>query len=109
MGRTSLENWKKRISDKKASGLNLADWCEKNNVTRYAYYYWKKRVEASASENSTLPDAVLFAELPILTEQLKSTEASRLLISWKDLQITVSSVSSAELAAEFMSQLLKRC
>ncbi len=109
MSRASLEIWEKRFNDKKESGLNVAVWCEKNKVTRYEYYYWKKRVDALTSEDSVSSDTILFAELPRLSEPKKGFETSKLLISWKDLQITVSNASNAELAAEFMSQLLKRC
>ncbi|MGB8455337.1 MAG: hypothetical protein WCD89_23765 [Anaerocolumna sp.] len=46
MNQKSLELWKQRIADRKGSGLNVTDWCEKNNLTKHAYYYWWKRVEA---------------------------------------------------------------
>ena len=31
MNEKSLELWKHRIADRKTSGLNVTDWCKKNN------------------------------------------------------------------------------
>lgn len=49
--------WKNRFTDRKASGLKVEEWCEKNNVSRHAYYYWYRKVQAvpqHASEKSLL-------------------------------------------------------
>ncbi|WP_446692505.1 IS66 family insertion sequence element accessory protein TnpA [Ruminiclostridium cellobioparum] len=51
MDQKPLELWKQRISDRKASGLKVTDWCDKNNLTKHAYYYWMKRVKADIQKS----------------------------------------------------------
>ena len=57
MNQKSLELWKQRIADRKGNGLNVTDWCEKNNLTKHAYYYyWWKRVEADVQKTDASSD-----------------------------------------------------
>ena len=51
MNQKSLELWKQRITDRKASGLNVIEWCDKNDQTKHAYYYWMKRVNADIQKS----------------------------------------------------------
>ncbi|WP_277409205.1 IS66 family insertion sequence element accessory protein TnpA [Lacrimispora xylanisolvens] len=37
--------WKERFADRAASGLKVEDWCEKNGITKHAYYYWHRKVQ----------------------------------------------------------------
>jgi hypothetical protein len=39
-----LEYWKILIQEQKSSSLNVAEWCEQNNVSRRKYYYWLNRI-----------------------------------------------------------------
>lgn len=108
MNQASLELWKKRVDDRKTSGLNVSDWCEKNHLTKHAYYYWKKRIELAEQGETDTNNTLLFAEFtpsPKLTE--KDQEA--LQISWNDLKISITNTETAKLAAEFITQLQKRC
>lgn len=73
MNQKSLELWKHRISDKRASGLNATDWCTKNNLTKHAYYYLMKRIEATEQTvNVSIP---MFVEIePAFIAQKKNCE-----------------------------------
>jgi transposase-like protein len=107
MNLASLELWKNRIADQKASGLNVGDWCEKNNLSVHAYYYWRKCIE-TASQNKPATNKALFAELNPSPEPISDIKA-QLQISWRDFKISITNVDTARLAAEFISQLQKRC
>ena len=107
MNQKSLELWKQRIADKKASGLNTTDWCDKNNLTKHAYYYWMKRV--SADTHKTDASIPVFVEVkPEHTSPGKVIKSS-LQITWHDISITVSDYGTAKLAAEFIKQLQNLC
>lgn len=107
MNQKSLEIWKHRIADKKASGLKVTDWCEKNNLTKHAYYYWLKRIEATTQK----PDEPkpVFVEIEPTYITPKQTVKSELQIIWNDINLTISDSNNAKLAAEFISQLQKLC
>ena len=36
--------WKDNILEQRESGLSIASWCRKNNVTHIAFHYWKKKL-----------------------------------------------------------------
>ena len=35
--------WKQRLEDIKQSDLTVNEWCSKNQVSKHAYYYWRKK------------------------------------------------------------------
>lgn len=45
------EQWEKLITDCQSSGLKVDDWCEKNQISRHAYYYWLRRIRKKACES----------------------------------------------------------
>lgn len=107
MNQKSLELWKQRIADKNASGLNVIDWCEKNNLTKHAYYYWMKRVQDNIRKTDA-PIQVFVEVEPEQSPPLKVVKSS-LQIAWQDVYLTVSDSDTAKLAAEFISQLHSLC
>lgn len=108
MNQASLELWKKRIDNRKSSGLNVNDWCEKNNLTKHAYYYWKKRIELSSQGETDINTTPVFAELKPSPKFIGETQET-LQVSWNHLNFSISNTKTAELAAEFITQLQKRC
>lgn len=52
-----LNEWAIRISEQKASGLSVPDWCEQNNLTVHQYFYWKRQLKTQAVKQM-LPDIV---------------------------------------------------
>ena len=107
MSQKPLELWKQRFADKKASGLNVTDWCDKNNLTKYAYYYWMKRVNADIQKSHTAVPVFVKVE-PEHASSEKATK-SGLDITWHDINFTISDSGTAKLAAEFIKQLQSLC
>lgn len=107
MNHKSLELWKQRIADRKASGLKVSDWCDKNNLTKHAYYYWMKRMKEDI-QRSDAPMPVFVEVEPEHASQEKGVK-SGLQITWHDINLTVSDTGTAKLAAEFIKQLQNLC
>jgi len=40
MSADSITLWKQRIEGRKASGLKVDEWCNQNQISRHAYYYY---------------------------------------------------------------------
>ena len=107
MNQKSLELWKQRIADRKASGLNVTDWCDKNNLTKHAYYYWMKRINADTQKSGA--SISVFAEVEPEHTSPEKVVKSGLQITWHDINLTVSDSGTAKLAAEFIKQLQNLC
>ena len=102
-----LELWKQRISDRKASGLNVTDWCRKNNFTKHAYYYWMRRVQDDIKRSDvSIP---VFAKVEPAHTLPENDMKSMLHITWHDINFTVSNSGTAKLAVEFIKQLQSLC
>ena len=43
-----LQRWKALIQDRMNSNLKIMEWCEQNNVSKDAYYYWLKQIRIEA-------------------------------------------------------------
>lgn len=108
MNQTSLKLWRKRIADQRASSLKVTEWCEKNNLSKHAYYYWRKRIESVEGGGLETTKMPVFAELKPTFGPLNETE-DQLQISWKDFRISISTAGSERLAAEFIRQLQELC
>ncbi len=109
MNQKSLELWKQRIADRKGSGLNVTDWCEKNNLTKHAYYYWWKRVEADVQKQKSDASMPMFEEIkPTYIAPNKNVKLD-LQVTWNDINLTISDSDTAKLAAEFIRQLQCLC
>ena len=78
------ELWKNRINECKASGLSVAEWCNKNNLTKAKYYYWHKILNESSIRDEASP---VFAEILVPT---KASSSSGIKVSWKDIDIFIS-------------------
>lgn len=59
--KVQLQRWKALIQDRMNSKLKIMEWCEQNNVSKDAYYYWLKqiRIEAVAEANSKFNKPVI--------------------------------------------------
>ena len=74
------EQWEKLISDCKSSGLKVDEWCNQNNVSRHAYYYWLRKIRTQACESV----------LPTLAIEEKSTAFTKL-----EVQSTINDTHAA--------------
>lgn len=49
------EQWAQVIKDCQASNQTVTSWCEEHNVGIKAYYYWLRKLRASALKSDVVP------------------------------------------------------
>ncbi len=93
----NLQLWLSRISECKASGKTVSEWCRLKGIGIKSYYYWMRKIKHEAFD--ALPQGLKcrsshdtirktsFAELPARTAETKSSTAVILHISGTDLEI----------------------
>jgi len=82
--KVQLMRWKALIQDRMNSKLKILEWCEQNNVSKDAYYYWLKQIrkEAFAEVDSKFNKPVIsesnsFVEIkPVTSSVVASTPIS---------------------------------
>ena len=47
-----LNEWAAVIKDCKSSGLKVDEYCQQNNLSRDAYYYWLRKVKTAALQQA---------------------------------------------------------
>ncbi len=82
--KVQLQRWKVLIQDRMNSKLKILEWCEQNNVSKDAYYYWLKqiRIEAVAEANSKFNKPVIsesnsFVEIQPVASSIVASNKSR--------------------------------
>ena len=45
--------WKQRLEDIKQSDLTVDEWCIKNQVSKHAYYYWRRKILDSMTDDNS--------------------------------------------------------
>lgn len=107
---SNLALWVSRFQDQKASGLSVKSWCLENNISMYAYNYWK-HIAKEEYIDSILPDIVPVASsdtlvsipqtttsLPSLySESRDSHNSNSIRISIDDIHIEIGPNASDEL------------
>ena len=69
-----LSKWVTLLQDQASSGLPVKEWCDQNDVTIHAYYYWK-RIAKEAYINPIIPEIV---PLPVTqTQELPSCSSDQ--------------------------------
>lgn len=43
-----MEQWVRLIKEFLASGMSVKSWCQQNNISESAYYYWLKKIRMKA-------------------------------------------------------------
>ena len=113
--KANLTQWSTKFQDQASSGLTVKEWCSQNNVSVYAFYYWK-RIAKEAYVDSIIPDIVpvasslpAFGESPAVDtpQQLpnsrdlynfsKSSSHDTITISVGDTRIEIGSSASDEM------------
>lgn len=88
--------WEIRVSDYKASGMKMADWCSANRVTLEQLKYWIRKFKRLSS--SVTPSAAI-RFVPLTTSEITSVPASSLVVRV--------GLASIELQSGFNPQLLR--
>lgn len=102
MKNEKISLWQRRIADKKSSGLKLEEWCAKNQLTKHAYYYWKRKLAALETSSSAVS---LFVELPVEPAVEIGSVSGTMLIQWNELSIRGTDSYSVNLAAELLEKM----
>lgn len=98
--------WRKRFADRKSSGLKVDDWCNQNDISRYVYYYWHRKVQV-IQQSVAKP---VFAEVTVPVTMSKLPEQDQeITIRWKEFSFSVKDSKSLPLIAELMQRLVKEC
>lgn len=98
-----IELWKSRIESRKFSGKSVNAWCNENELSPHAYYYWHheiKQFELPYSSTSKLFTEVK-QEKAIKTPN--NSNGSGLMISWRDFSITVKNSEALPMAVELIN------
>lgn len=80
--KVQLQHWKVLSQDRMNSKLKIMEWCEQNNVSKDAYYYWLKqiRIEAVAEAKFKRPvisESNSFVEIqPVASSVVASSQIS---------------------------------
>ncbi len=91
--KTTAENllfWEQQITERVRNGMTIGEWCERNGVSKYQYYYWNRRVR----EKEEMAGETAFADIaPILSTTdiagQNSVPTSHFQIFFKSIQVTV--------------------
>lgn len=104
--------WKQRISEPKANGQTIMDWCTEHNETKGSYHYWRRRVmQAEEAAPPHHPAETKAGTKPVVFAKTNITEPvqSPLKVTWKDVRIHLTSSQDAHLAAELIAHLRRSC
>ena len=108
-----LQRWKLLIQDRMNSNLKILDWCNKNNVSKDAYYYWLKQIrkEAVKEASSRLSKPITaesnsFVEIQpvissVIASEVNTTKASAI-IRGKDFEIELLDNASRDFIRKLM-------
>lgn len=112
MNTESLSIWKERIADRQnKSDMKLKEWCEQNQLSKHAYYYWRHKIAELQIKEQT---GQLFTEFTVPAPSRFLPEASNInhqgiLVRWRDVSIQLTDSPSAKLAAELLVQISELC
>ena len=86
------DQWEKLIADCQSSGLQVDEWCEKNEVSRHAYYYWLRKIRMKACESMlpAIPEqnkSIAFAKVELPAHQSAPSTAITIHISGATLEV----------------------
>ncbi|EGD45766.1 hypothetical protein Cpap_0133 [Ruminiclostridium papyrosolvens DSM 2782] len=97
-----IQQWAAVFKSKAESGLTVDEYCDKNGITRNAYYYWLRRARIAALENTQTtfvelkaPETEAFPQAPTAIHSF----IPQLTIEKNGLVIGVNSNTTKELLA----------
>ena len=82
-----LTQWNALVQECMSSGLKVKDWCQQNNVSKDAYYYWLRKVREAACDSMEAS----FARVPeqCIPSSFHSSFSTELTISIGSVTITL--------------------
>ena len=118
-----MAQWAQVISDRKASGVTIKEYCQMHGVNRDAYYYWQKKLRAAAcAQFALMPIASMQTGLATTaftevkhkdsfpqTLPIESGLHSSLQIQISDVRISADGDYPVEKLAYLLQELVARC
>ena len=113
--KTTVEKWKMLIAEQQNSGLSIEAWCQKNQIDKSRYYYWKRKFRSQEQAETEIQ----FAELPLSSEVASIQRPERISSSGTiqiryrgfeiDIPETATSARILTVLDAVLSALKKRC
>ena len=69
MENTSMQYWEQKITEWRTSGLDIREWCQKNQIDLKQFYIWKNKLKNIKTES----EEPVFVEV---TSQYQSNQQS---------------------------------
>jgi hypothetical protein len=82
----------------------MVAWCRQNQITKFAFYYWKKRLQ----EDTVDTHSSFFTELKLPDSAFRPEGKAGLQLRWRDYSFLVSNSSKLSLVNSFHYTLYKR-
>ena len=51
MGNTSMQYWEQKITEWRISGLDIREWCQKDQIDLKQFYIWKNKLKNIKTES----------------------------------------------------------
>lgn len=107
-----LSQWQRQIEERQTAGLDVAQWCERQGISKTTYYYRLRKVREHLCQlaNPTVTEPMGAQEerriVPIHTAN--QAAASRIEIKHRELSITVTRKASPD-ALKAIVEALRSC
>ena len=86
--------------------MGIREWCESKQLSRDAYYYWRKKIQGISSPCS---DRISFVKLPISKEEQNPGTRGGLTLQWKEFTLSATDSFSLPLLTQLMKGLVEEC
>ena len=63
-----LEQWTKLIQECHSNGMKIDNWCDANDATHHAYYYWLRKIRQTACQDLPIVFTGFFDIFMVLTK-----------------------------------------
>ena len=71
-----MKFWRQHIEVQKLSRVSVQAYCDREKISTYSFYQWRKRLTASTARAPAIPAECGFAAVEIIGEGPKSQSAS---------------------------------
>jgi len=100
------QQWAMIIQDRINSGLNVAKYCELNNLSRNKYFYWLRKIKEHAIESQPAQMVELTEPKPQMTSstipEVSNYFCSQMLITVGNTTLSINDATSSALLARVL-------
>ena len=93
-----INEWAAIIKDCKASGMKVDEYCQQQDISRDAYYYWLRKVKEAALQQAG------FVELPVPQNQpIPATDfAVQMVVKFAGVELGINNETPTELLTRIL-------